>query len=64
MLSIGIDCTMATGFSIAAMVTGFSIAAMATGFSTMGIASFPGPRPASHRLLYCEVGEGLVYFLT
>ena len=28
------------------------------------IASFPGPRPASHHLQYGKAGEGLVHFLT
>ena len=28
------------------------------------LASFPGPRPASHRLQYGKAGEGLVHFLT
>ena len=28
------------------------------------VASFPGPRPASHRLQYGKAGEGLVHFLT
>ena len=30
----------------------------------VSLASFPGPRPASHHLQYGKVGEGLVHFLT
>ena len=32
--------------------------------SEENLASFPGPRPASHRLQYGKAGEGLVHFLT